>query len=503
MNARSAATTRFEEAERDPQIGKDAAKPIITDLRSALLKAQYARLAKADRSLLIVVAGIDGVGKGSTVNLINEWMDARHIRTLAYGPPTQEESRYPFLWRYWRHLPAKGRSGIVFGSWYGPLFNELVSKKPNRSKVEQLATTIRDFEALVANDGVQILKLWYHLSREAHKKLTNRLLADPETSWMVRPEDLQVARKFKRVREAAGTMIMLTDSDLAPWQVIPSADERLRAISTGQAILAALQAPAAAAAEPQPLRQLLPASPAQPRKRRLARVDHSVRLSENEYDDLLAQWRSRLAHLVRSKAFADLPVVLVFEGNDAAGKGSTIRRITHALDARQYRVVPISAPTEDERARPYLWRFWRELPAPGNITIFDRSWYGRVLVERVERFARPAQWRRAYEEINQFEQQLTDSGILLIKFWLAITKDVQLQRFRDREHSPFKSFKITPEDWRNREKWGAYTNAANDMFDLTDTSRSPWHVVSSNDKRHARITVLERIVTAIEARLAR
>src|SRR5690606_994280 len=257
----------------------------------------------------------------------------------------------------------------------------------------------------------------------------------------------------------------------------------LRGIRTGEAILTALRtAPRPPAAADAPA---LPDKDAKAGVRRLARVDYSIRLSENEYDDQLAHWRSRLAQQVRSKAFQKLPVVLVFEGHDAAGKGSTIRRITHTLDARQYRAVPISAPTEDERARPYLWRFWRELPPPGRITIFDRSWYGRVLVERVEKLARPAQWRRAYNEINQFERQLSNSGILVLKFWLAITNDVQLERFQDREQSPFKSFKITPEDWRNREKWPAYTAAANDMFDLTDTSYAPWHVISSNDKRHA------------------
>ena len=492
---------RLAEAESDPQIAKDDAKPLISDLRSKLLKAQYARLAKADCSLLIVVAGLDGAGKGATVNLINEWMDARHIDTMAFGQPTDHERKFPFLWRYWRELPAKGRSAIVFGSWYAPLFQELARKNPCRNEVERLTSEIRDFEAMLTGDGVQILKLWYHLSREAQQARCERLSADPDTAWMVQPEDREVARNFKRLRKAAGTMLELTESGHAPWHIIPSADDRLRGIRTGEAILTALRtAPRPPAAADAPA---LPDKRTEAGARRLARVDYSIRLSENEYDDQLAHWRSRLAQQVRSKAFQKLPVVLVFEGHDAAGKGSTIRRITHTLDARQYRAVPISAPTEDERARPYLWRFWRELPPPGRITIFDRSWYGRVLVERVEKLARPAQWRRAYDEINQFERQLSNSGILVLKFWLAITKDVQLERFHDRERSAFKSFKITPEDWRNREKWPAYTAAANDMFDLTDTSYAPWHVISSNDKRHARVAVIERIVTAIDRRLTR
>jgi len=309
-------TTRFTEAESDPAVSKEAAKPLITELRSALLKAQYARLENPQRSLLIVVTGIDGAGKGATVNLINEWMDARHIRTLAFGPPTDEEQQYPFLWRYWRELPAKGRTGIVFGSWYAPLFKLLAEKKPKRAQVERLAGAIRDFEALLARDGVQILKLWYHLSRNAQKKRTAKLASDPDTAWMVQPQDYLVARNFKRVRQAASTMLMLTESQVAPWQVIPSADDRMRGIATGQAILAALRAPL-------PRNGATPPNPAvavrNGGKRRLARVDYSASLSENEYDDQLSNLRGRLARQVRSKAFRNQQLILLFEGNDAAG----------------------------------------------------------------------------------------------------------------------------------------------------------------------------------------
>ncbi|HLT98137.1 MAG TPA: polyphosphate:AMP phosphotransferase [Burkholderiaceae bacterium] len=493
------ATTRFEQAESDPEISKEEARPLITELRTELLKAQYARLDNPQRSLLIVVAGIDGAGKGATVNLINEWMDSRHIRTLAFGPPSQEEAQFPFLWRYWKHLPAKGRTGIVFGSWYAPLFRLLNEKPGKKADIEQLAQSIREFEALISRDGVQVLKLWYHLSRDAQKRRIAKLESDPDTAWMVQPQDHLVARNFKTMRAAADTMLELTDTPFAPWQVIPSADDRLRNITTGNAILSALRS-----RSPSPRKLNAPARSTPPRsvKRPLARVNYSVSLSENEYDDQLAHWRGRLARQVRSQAFQNQQLVLLFEGNDAAGKGGTIRRVTHALDARQYCAVPIAAPTDEERARPYLWRFWRALPARGHITIFDRSWYGRVLVERVEKFAKPLEWQRAYEEINQFEQQLAESNILLLKFWLAITKDVQLERFKARERSPFKPFKITEEDWRNRGKWAAYTRAANDMIDFTSTPHAPWHIVPSNDKRHARISVLETIVKALDERLA-
>ena len=490
-------TTRFAEAESDPKISKDVAKPLIAELRSELLKAQYARLEAQQRSLLIVIAGIDGAGKGATVSLINEWMDARHIRTLAFGPPTEEEQHYPMLWRYWQQLPAKGRTGIVFGSWYAPLLNLLLEKKPRRAEIERLTAEIRDFEAMIARDGVQILKLWFHLSRAAQKNRIAKLASDPDTAWMIHPEDHLVARNFKHIRESAATLLTLTDAPYAAWQVVPSADDRLRNITTGRAILAALQSPPHTEEEAPPVSLALNNTD----KRPLAKVDYSASLSEDEYEDQLAHWRGRLARQVRSEAFHKQQLVLVFEGNDAAGKGSTIRRITHALDPRQFTAVPIAAPTDEERARPYLWRFWRHLPAPGHITIFDRSWYGRVLVERVEKLAQPAEWQRAYEEINQYERQLVCSDILVLKFWLAITKDEQLKRFRQREVSPFKSFKITPEDWRNRAKWDAYESAANDMLDLTSTSYAPWNVISANDKRHARVSVLETIVKALDRQL--
>ena len=521
MRAAAADIDRYAEAESDPRFPPDQAKARIRTLRADLLKAQYARLEKADRALLIVVTGLDGVGKGSTINLLNEWMDPRHIETLAFGEPTDEEKQYPLLWRYWRGLPARGRTGIVFGSWYARLYAELTRKKPRRDEIEQQAAAIRDFEALLAREGVQVLKLWFHMSRNAQKERTRLLESDPNTAWMVRPADHRVARHFKTMKQASETMLTLTESPLAPWVVIPSADDNMRAIRTAETVLETLCAPVVRGAGGHRAEDLDVAVADAPgtagvniqqvnsgdgtarTPRRLSRVDYSARLNDDEYESQLAQLRAELARQVRSKAFRKLPLILLFEGHDAAGKGSTIRRITHALDARQFKAVPVSAPTPEELARPYLWRFWRHLPAPGHITIFDRSWYGRVLVERVEKFAKPEQWRRAYGEINQFEEQLTHSGILLVKFWLAITKDVQLERFREREQSPFKSFKITPEDWRNREKWSAYTVAANDMFDLTDTSAAPWHVVSANDKRHARVAVLERIVTAIDARLSK
>ncbi len=496
----------FEAAEADPSLTDQQAKPLEKKLRTALLKAQYARLSKPGKALLIVIAGIDGAGKGASVSLLNEWMDARHIRTLAFGKRTAAEKNYPYFWRYWQQLPEKGRTGIVFGSWYEPLLKEATKKQPDQGVIQAHAEAIRRFEAMLVQDGIQVVKLWYHLSQAAQSERVKVLLADPNTAWRVRPGDVKVKKKFDRLRNAGALAINLTHSDETPWSVIPSADENSRSIATGEAILAAMHPTPAprGRAVPQPAAS----SPAQASvAQRIATwreaptlqgLDYDARLNSQEYNDQLATWQSRLAKLAQGNTLNKRPLILVFEGQDAAGKGGSIRRVTHALDARQFRAIPISAPSPEELAHPWLWRFWRNLPAPNNVTIFDRSWYGRVLVERVEKYARPADWQRAYAEINEFEAQLHDSGMHVVKFWLAVTKDEQLRRFREREASTFKSFKITPEDWRNRAKWRAYCQAANDMFAYTDTPTCPWHVLSANDKRHARVAVLQTIVQTLE-----
>ena len=483
----------FVRAESDPVLAKDEYKAEEARLRTALLQAQYGLLAKADRSLLIVVAGIDGAGKGATINLINEWMDPRHIRTLAFDRPDAADRSRPPMWRYWNALPRKGKIGIVFGSWYALLIREAARKQPRAHRIEQLAAAIRRFEAMAAADGVQILKLWFHLSKTAQADRVKRLLASAQTSWQVRPADHKVQKKFERLCLAGSVAIGLTDRTHAPWQVIPSADDNLRAVQTAQAILEVMQ---------KRMPKVQP-EPSQDQPQRIKIVDRlgqvsAVDLDRDAYDTQIGLWQGRLATLVRSDAFKARSLVLAFEGQDAAGKGGAIRRIANALDARQYDVHQIAAPTPDELARPYLWRFWHRLPSLGRVGIFDRSWYGRVLVERVEKLATPAAWRRAYDEINDFEAQLAANNVIVLKYWLAISPDEQLARFKAREASAFKRFKITPEDWRNRDKWDAYANAANEMFARTDHPEAPWHVIAGNDKRSARLEVLQKTVLALE-----
>lgn len=514
---RTKSCNRLLEAEHDPVFDAAEFEREESALRTELVLAQYARLQSRDSAILLVVEGVEGAGKGSTVNLLHDWMDPRHIETLAYGKSTPQQLAHPFMWRYWQQLPPRGNIGVVFGSWHTALFEAVLAQMPEH-KLHAFAREINQFEAMLVADRVQFVKLWFHLSREAHIARCEHLLADPDTAWRVSAEDRRVAGDFLRLRQAAETVLRLTDTPVAPWKIVPSADQNMRIVRTARELLQALTHTRSSRAKAQRSRALgehagndagnqvgepvgNDAGNQVGDPHYFARLDYARKLGKSEYEDQLQHWQGRLARLVRSPAFAQRALVLVFEGDDAAGKGGAIRRVTHALDVRQYHIVPVSAPTDEERARPYLWRFWRYVPALGRITIYDRSWYGRVLVERVENLTPAHDIERAYDEINAFEAQLTRADVVVVKMLLAISKDEQLQRFEDREKSVFKNFKLTPDDWRNRQKWDAYKAAASTMLARTNTLEAPWHVVATDNKRLARVTVLKAIVSALEASL--
>ncbi|MFZ4708276.1 MAG: polyphosphate:AMP phosphotransferase [Zwartia sp.] len=485
----------FEEAESDPQLSQEEFKKIEQHLRVQLVNEQYRHIALKDRALLILVAGIDGAGKGETINLLNEWMDPRHIHTIAFPEASREDRAYPDARRFWMRLPAKGEIGIVFGSRYTSLFKEVARKQPDLEKLEQEIHFVRRFESTLAANGVQILKLWFHLSRDAQQARIDELLANPSTAWQVDKLDLRAHKKFASIRRASQLILDGTDAPHTPWVVIPSADPKLRMVHTAQAVLESLKVgtikvPVFHAPDRVPTRAA--------KVPRLEHLDYSAKLSKSDYETQVLILQNRLAQLVRNKTFKKQALALVFEGSDAAGKGGAIRRVTRAIDARQFDVMPVAAPTPPEMSRPYLWRFWRNVPRRGRIAIFDRSWYGRVLVERVEKLITRAAWTRAYDEINDFEQQMVEKGTIVLKFWLAVTPAEQLKRFKERSHSPFKQFKITAEDWRNRRKAKAYAVAANEMFAHTHTAVAPWHVLPADDKHFARVEVLKAIVQALE-----
>lgn len=494
----------FESAEIGHRIAKAEYDAALPELRAGLLDAQFEMLEKRRFSVVVLINGVDGAGKGETVNLLNEWMDPRHIEAWAFDSPSSEEAERPYMWRFWRALPPKGKIGVLFGNWYTDPIEGRVQKHLDVSDFDQMLGQFNRLERMLVNEGVLLIKLWFHLGRKAQKQRFKALESDSKTRWRVTERDWRYYRLYDRYCDAAEHALRRTSTGEAPWIVVDGSDERYRSLFVGRTLLAAIRRRLDADERQFQPRQDAPAlTEALDHKNFLNTLELDQPLGKRVYGELLEVMQGRLAMLTRDEAFGERALVLVFEGNDAAGKGGAIRRVTAAMDIRRYQVIPIGAPTDEELAHPYLWRFWRQLPRRGRVVIFDRSWYGRVLVERVEGFCSEADWMRAYSEINDFEDALTSAGAVVVKFWLAISKEEQMERFRAREVLPHKRFKITEEDWRNREKWDAYEQAVCDMVDRTSTEISPWTVVEADNKRHARIKILRTICERLEAALGR
>jgi len=490
----------FESAELGHSIDKETYKKAVPELRAALLDAQYDLKEQGKIPVIVLVSGQDGAGKGETINILYEWMDPRYISTLAFSSPTDEERQRPVMWRYWRALPPKGRVGIFAGSWYSSPIHDHIEGHMSKSAVDQRIDQINRFEQMLVNEGALILKFWFHLTKDGQKRRLKMLEKDPRTAWRVTKWNWDRLKTYDKLQDAVGHVLRMTNTPWAPWIIIEGEDDRYRSLTTGKIILDAIRQRLAGASKP-----TTPVAPQVPinidGRDVLSELDLTHKIAKKDYENQLAKWQGKLSELVRDPRFKEKSLICVFEGSDAAGKGGAVRRITSSLDARDYQIVPIAAPTEEERAQPYLWRFWRHMPRTGRVTIFDRSWYGRVLVERVEGFCAEADWLRAYSEINDFEHELAGAGAIVIKFWLQIGKEEQLKRFKEREKIEFKRFKITDEDWRNREKWDAYHVAVCDMVDRTSTGNAPWTLVEANDKNYARVKILRTVCERLEAAL--
>ena len=497
-------------------------------LRQALLEVQADLRISSEFPVIVLFAGVDGGGKGETVNILNEWMDPRWLMTRAYDEPSDEERDRPEYWRFWRGLPPKGCIGLFLSSWYSQPILRRVYEKDDKATFDDRLDRILAFEKALADDGALILKFWMHLSQDAQKRRLKKLEKDPLTSWRVTQQDWDHWHIYNRFEAAAERTIIRTSTGTAPWTIVEGVDPCFRSLTVGGIIrdeiskhleearkrallLEELEAdPKLNKSEESPIAAGISAGETDesvstidplPAATVLSSMDMSLHLTKSDYKKQLRKCQARLNQLHRKALKKKISTILLFEGPDAAGKGGAIRRITAALDARHYEVIPIAAPTDEERAHHYLWRFWRHLSRAGRINIFDRSWYGRVLVERVEGFASELEWKRAFAEINEFEEQLTDHGIVLLKYWVHITKDEQLDRFKAREQVPHKRWKLTEEDWRNREKWDDYEWAVNDIVEHTSTHSAPWVLVEGNDKRFSRIKVISTFCDKLEAML--
>lgn len=480
----------LEVAEVGNKISKSDYQEAVPELRLNLVNAQY-DLREADFPVIVWIAGDDHVAANEMINRLNEWMDARFVDTKVFAEVGQEEAVRPQLWRLWRSLPPKGRMSIFAGG----LMRAAILRATNELDDNQFDTWIRHVasmqEELVA-DGALVLKFFLHTPAKEQQKRLRKAEKDTQDGWWVDQRDWAQLEATGPALPFAERILQTTSAPGAPWVIVESTDARYRDLTVARTILAALKARLE-----QPKGAGLSVSDSLfgdfDEASVLNGVDLEKGLERDEYRAKLAKQQAKLHRLAIEARERGVGMVLAFEGWDAGGKGGVIRRITTALEAGDYRVVPTAAPTQEENKYHYLWRFWRDIPPQGQFVIFDRTWYGRVLVERIEGFASPAEWQRAYDEINDFESQLVERGYFVAKFWLHISPEEQLARFQAREDTPYKQHKITEEDYRNREKWDDYVKAVDQMLLRTTTDGAPWHVIPANDKRYARVAVLKAV----------
>ncbi len=500
----------FETAELGRTISKADFKKMAPALREDLLELQDELRRGQQFQVIMLFAGVDGAGKGESVSLLNEWMDARWLVTRAYDEPGDDERERPEFWQYWRDLPPRGRIGMFLSAWYSKVVLDRVHGATDEATFLKRLERIIRFEHALARDGALVHKFWMHLSRDAQEKRLKSLEGDPLTRARVTKRDWENWKIYDNFIDTAEQVIARTNRGVAPWTVVEGADANYRSVTVATILRDGLRRKLTEAARQHAVagkvgkaavakKSKSPNGGKAPRQDQLSanaitvlsRLDMAKKLKKADYAERLVELQARLHRLHLRAKEEKISSILLFEGPDAAGKGGAIRRVNMALESRNYQVHGIAAPTDEEKAQHYLWRFWRNLSRAGYITIFDRSWYGRVLVERIEGFATEDEWQRSFGEINDFEEQLIEHGIVLLKYWIHISKDEQLARFKLREKTPHKRWKLTDEDWRNRDKWNDYEQAVDDMVQYTSTSAAPWTLVEGNDKRFARVKVVE------------
>lgn len=450
-------------------------------------------------STLILIDGFDGAGKGKVINELILPLTPKSFRVHSRITETENELMHPYMWRFWERVPEKGNIDIFEQAWYERVWRDRFKEKTKVKAVGTAFNEINSFEKMLVDDGVIMLKFMLVISKKEQKKRLAALRDNKETKWRVTKNDLLHNKHYDEYAKLCDEMLVATDTESAPWTLVEAEDDRYAVIKVMSAVerafakrLESVDSPAVKDGKFLPEGQYDLSV--------LGYVDLTKTLSRDEYKIRLKAVQKELRELHSVLYAKRIPVVLGFEGWDAAGKGGAIHRLTEALDPRGYRVNPTSSPNDIEKAHHYLWRFWNRMPKDGHIAIFDRTWYGRVMVERIEGFCSTAEWERAYREINDMEKQLADHGAIVLKFWLQIDKDEQKRRFDSRANTPGKEWKITDEDWRNREKWPQYEQAVDEMITKTSTSYAPWIIVEGNDKYYARIKILETVAAAIRKR---
>ncbi|HUW59554.1 MAG TPA: polyphosphate:AMP phosphotransferase [Candidatus Bathyarchaeia archaeon] len=483
-------------AEMSKEAFREAREAVSRRLGEIQRQARDAQL-----PVLLVFDGWQASGLGTVIGKILAALDPRGYKLYTFDVPVDEALLRPPMWRYWMTLPPRGGIGVYDGGWYGDV---LRAKKKDRADV---CRRIGVFERQQADDGAVIVKIWLHISKKEQAKRFRKIEKDEARAWRITRQDWRHHEQYESRCRIVDEMLEETSTDYAPWTVIPAENLRYATIEAAKTIIGALEgalgksgelAARAGRAGARPHRD---ADTKRGSRSPLEDVDLTLTVDPEDYQRQLEKLQDKLLEAEHLLYLPRVPVVIVYEGWDASGKGGNIKRLVASLDHRGFEVIPVGPPVGDEKTHHYLWRFWKSLPKGGHITIFDRSWYGRVLVERVEGLATASEWSRAYNEINEFENELTDYGMVLVKFWMHISKEEQLRRFELRQQTPWKTWKITEEDWRNREKWDAYYGAVSDMLVKTSTANAPWTIIEGNNKLHARIKALRTVLGAINARL--
>ena len=473
------------------------------------------RLKEAGIPVLILFDGMDAAGKGTQINRLIQFLDPRGFDVYASSRVTEDEAMRPFLWRFWTLTPENGRIAVFDRSWYRKVREDRFEGRTAKKELSEAFRDICSFEKQLTDSKAVIIKLFLYISREEQKKRFKKLEESGETAWRVTKEDWKRNEDYDRYLKINEEMLERTDTEYAPWTIIEATDKSYGAMKILKTVTETLEDALAKTAEEERLKEekkkaaetLLKAgeNPAENSRYQngvLSGIDLSKTMPREAYKKEIDRLQKKLELLHSELYRLRIPVVLGFEGWDAGGKGGAIRRLTSHLDPRGYQVCPTAAPNDIEKKHHYLWRFWNRMPKAGHIAIFDRTWYGRVMVERIEGFCREEEWRRAYQEINEMESHLVNAGAVVLKFWLQIDKDEQKRRFEERMRIPEKQWKITDEDWRNREKWDQYELAVNEMLVRTSTTYAPWIVVEGNCKYYARVKVLRTVVEALEKKIA-
>lgn len=486
------------------------------------LEQKIGRLQRQCRDLnipvMVVFEGFGASGKGVQIGRLIQSLDPRGFKVFVIQKETEEERMHPFLWRFWMKTPARGRISIYDGSWYRKVLIDRFEKRTKKKEIPKIYQSICSFEKQLTDDGNVIIKLFLDISKKEQKKRFKKLLENKETAWRVTKGDLERNQKYEIYQSYIEDMLQQTDTDYASWNIIEATDKRFATVKIYTTVIKAMEEQVRRALKEQALKESEKVTEKNDKSAGsiteadetakdlqqsvLAKADLTLSCTKEEYKRKLKKLQDKLELLHGELYRRRIPVVLGFEGWDAGGKGGAIKRLTEKMDPRGYVVNPTASPNDIEKSHHYLWRFWKSMPKDGHIAIFDRTWYGRVMVERIEGFCTKQEWQRAYKEMNDMEKDLADAGAIVIKFWLQIDKDEQERRFKARQEDPEKQWKITDEDWRNREKWEQYEEAVNEMLIRTSTEYAPWVVVEGNDKYYARIKVLENVVSAIEERVS-